>query len=218
MKNWIWVVALLLLLGGCAGEAAQPADGGAASAQTEETPVPAEPDAPQAEAAPAYAGNETGNAELDEAVLQVLEEVCPAEGDAEACLAAAYHWVCDSITYRAGTVDTSGGFTEELTQQLALDGLNKRKGNCDTEAAVMAVLLERLGYDCEILQGQFLREDGQWVDHAWVLADIDGDLLHFDPLYGQHYAEDPMDYFMQPDAALASTHRWEGQPAAEQEG
>ena len=220
---WMLALALVLALSGCGGETAPAAqteptettqtESAAEPTETAESDAePAEPDAEAAAPLP-YEGNETGNADLDGQVYALLEELYdPAAGETEN-LRAVYDWVCQEITYRAGTADVSGGFTEELTQELAAEGLAKRKGNCDTEAAVMAVLLRRLGYDCEILQGQFLREDGQWVDHAWVLAQVDGAALPFDPLYGHYYAEDPADYFMQPDSALAETHQWDAAAA-----
>ena len=40
-------------------------------------------------------------------------------------LRAAYDWVCNEITYRAGTADTTGGFTEALIQALAREALEK---------------------------------------------------------------------------------------------
>lgn len=185
-KILILIFSLLLLLSGCGKN---------------DAPLP-------------YTQNETGNAELDEQVFAVWEELYDSKATEAENLSAAYHWVCDAITYRAGTTDVSGGFTEELTQELALDGLTKRKGNCDTEAAVMAVLLERLGYETQILQGQFLREDGQWVEHAWVEAQIGDETLYFDPLYGRYYADDPDSYCMQPASALEGTHRWDTAAAA----
>lgn len=221
-KTLIWMALCLLLLSGCGGEAATdttstPAPETAESAPEVTAPAPETAENAEEPAPLPYEGNETGNADLDAQVLAVLEPLYNPDAAEEENLAAVYNWVCEEITYRAGTTDVSGGFTKELTEQLALEGLQKRKGNCDTEAAVMAVLMQRLGYDCEILQGQFLREDGQWVDHAWVLAQVAGETLHFDPLYGRYYAEDPMDSFMQPDSALEGTHQWDaaGTGAAE---
>ena len=217
MKKTIWILfVLLVLLTGCSKTAAPtPDDGGESDSGTaqaisdvDDVETASQPEAATADPLP-YEGNETGNPELDAQVLALLEELYAPEASEEENLSAVYQWVCQEITYRAGTTDVSGGFTEEVIQQLALDGLSKRKGNCDTEAAVMAVLLDRLGYECRILQGQFQREDGQWVDHAWVQAEVDGEQLHFDPLYGRYYAEDPMDFFMQPDSALESTHQWD---------
>ena len=87
------------------------------------------------------------------------------------------------------------------------------KGNCDSEAALMAVLLQRLGCEAQVVQGQFLREgddEAIWVDHAWVVAEVEEQYYHFDPLYGRYYTEDRAgDYFMQSDAALEATHTWD---------
>ena len=200
-------------------------------------------------------GQPTGNAELDSQVLAVLEEVCDKKLSAEENAAKVYNWVANEIKYRAGTADTSGGFTESLIQELALElivcvmvnaGKNpmftleeraelirrvtrdlpnvevdgsselladyaKRRGNCDGEAALMAVLLERMGWETVIVEGRFARDDsGQMVDHAWVIARMDGTYFHFDPLYGRHYAEDRInDYCMADDARMEQTHQWD---------
>lgn len=183
MKKSITLLLALTLLLGCAACAAKPY-------------------APE--------GALTGNDELDAAVLSLLQERCAANASEEERLAAAYDFVCNDITYRAGTVDTSGGFTDELTHELALTLLQKRKGNCDAQAALMAVLLRRMGYAAQIVQGTFVREaGGEPVEHAWVRAEIGGTSCWFDPLYGSHYAENPRDYLMADDALLAQTHQWD---------
>ena len=155
-------------------------------------------------------GPETGNAALDEAVLTLLQEICDPKASKTENLGRAYDFICNDITYRAGTADTSGGFTEELTESLALELLQKRKGNCDAQAALTAVLLRRMGCEAQIVQGTFVREDGgEPVDHAWVRAVVDGTACWFDPLYGSHFAENARDYFMAGDALLAQTHQWD---------
>jgi len=153
-------------------------------------------------------GETTGDETLDAQVLALLEELCVPRAAAEENLGAVYDWIASEIAYRPGTADTSNGFTEELTAELAGELLNKRRGNCDGEAALTAVLLRRMGYECRIVTGQFLREDGVWVDHAWVIARVDGADCHFDPLYGHFYAENPRDFFLCPDDAMEATHRW----------
>ncbi len=153
-------------------------------------------------------GGTTGDEALDAQVLELLQELCGPGAAAEENLGAVYDWIAAEIAYRPGTADTSGGFTDELTAELAGELLRKRRGNCDGEAALTAVLLRRMGYECRIVTGQFLREDGAWVDHAWVIARVDGAEYHFDPLYGHFYAENPRDFFLCPDAAMEATHRW----------
>lgn len=155
-------------------------------------------------------GEKTGNAELDEAVLTLLREICDAKASETENLGRAYDFVANEITYRAGTVDTSGGFTDELTEGLALSLLQKRKGNCDAQAALMAVLLRRMGCEATVVQGTFLRAGEQTpVDHAWVYAVVDGNGCYFDPLYGSHYAEEARDYCMVSTEKLSETHQWD---------
>ena len=106
------------------------------------------------------AGEPTGNAALDDAVLSLLQERCSAKNSEQDNLRAVYDFIAHDITYRPGTADTSGGFSDELTEQLALELLHKRKGNCDAQAALMAVLLRRMGYEAQLVQGTFVREEG----------------------------------------------------------
>lgn len=156
------------------------------------------------------AGEPTGDAELDEQVLALLQELCDPKADLVTNLGAVYAFLCTGITYRATLADTSGGFTDELTDSLALELLQKRKGNCDAQAALTAVLLRRMGCEAQIVQGTFLRaDDPEPVEHAWVYAVVDGTGCWFDPLYGGHFAENPRDYFMADDARMALTHQWD---------
>lgn len=158
----------------------------------------------------APAGEPTGNAELDDQVLALLQELCDPKADLVTNLGAVYDFLCTGITYRATLADTSGGFTDELTNSLALELLQKRKGDCDAQAALTAVLLRRMGCEAQIVQGTFLRaDDPEPVEHAWVCAVVNGTGCWFDPLYGGHFAENPRDYFMADDARMALTHRWD---------
>lgn len=158
----------------------------------------------------APAGEGTGNAELDEQVLALLQELCGPKADLVTNLGAVYDFLCTGITYRATLADTSGGFTDELTNSLALELLQKRRGNCDAQAALTAVLLRRMGCEARIVQGTFLRADDPTpVEHAWVYAVVNGTGCWFDPLYGGHFAENPRDYFMADGARMALTHQWD---------
>lgn len=158
------------------------------------------------------AGETTGNEALDAQVLELLQQVCRNGQTAQENVRAVYDWVAESIQYRASTADLSDGFTDEVTAQLAEELLSKRRGACDGEAALMAVLLRRMGFETVIVEGAFLREDGsQWVDHAWVIAKIDGSNRHIDPLYGRYYAEDAAQYCMATDAFLLTSHSWDAE-------
>ena len=155
-------------------------------------------------------GPVTGVESLDESVLALLQEICDPKASQEENMGTVYDWLCAEIKYRPGTADTAGGFTDQLVNELAGETLNKRKGNCDGEAALTAVLLRRLGCGAVIVTGQFLREDGMWVDHAWTAGKLqDGRVYHFDPLYGSTFAGNPRDFFMRESEGMRDTHRCE---------
>lgn len=156
------------------------------------------------------AGEPTGVESLDAAVLTLLQELCDPKAGLEENLGIVYDWVRDEIAYRAGAEDTSGGFTDELTAALAEAMLSKRRGNCDGEAALMAVLLRRMGCESVVVQGTFTREDGQEVDHAWVIAQVGEVCRHFDPLYERYYTENAdRSCFLGTDADFLTTHSWQ---------
>lgn len=155
-------------------------------------------------------GETTGDAALDGQVLELLQQICARGNSAQQNVEAVFDWLCAEIDYRAGTIDTSGGLTDALVVTLASDLLNRRRGDCDGEAALTAVLLRRLGCPCVIVQGQFLRTDGsEWVDHAWVIAQVEGKYFHIDPLYGRYYTDDARSCCMAGDAFMLQTHRWD---------
>ena len=58
------------------------------------------------------AGEATGNAALDDAVLSLLQERCSAKNSEQENLRAVYDFIAHDITYRPGTADTSGGFSQ----------------------------------------------------------------------------------------------------------
>lgn len=153
-------------------------------------------------------GKTTGDPTLDESVEALLRDICEQSG---APLESVYGWLRDELKYRAEPGESVKEFTDETVVSLAQKTLDKRRCDCDGEAALTAVLLRRMGYDAEIVQGQFLRgESGEWVEHAWVRAEIDGAVYHFDPLYDAHFSDgDGASCFMATDAEMEATHRWQ---------
>lgn len=149
----------------------------------------------------------TGDAALDASVETLLTEIC---GKSDTPLRSVYDWLCTELKYRASPGENVKEFTDDTVISLASEALDKRRCDCDGEAALTAVLLRRMGYDAEIVQGQFLRgAGGEWVDHAWVCAGIDGVVYHFDPLYDAHFADgDTASCFMATDADMEATHKW----------
>lgn len=74
----------------------------------------------------------------------------------------------------------------------------------------MAVLLRRMGYEAQLVQGTFVREEGaEPVDHAWVYALVGGEGVYLTRSTAEAFAERAEDYCMAPAALLKETHQWD---------
>ena len=91
----------------------------------------------------APAGGTTGDAALDGQVLAVLQEVCASKNSPADNVRAVYDWVANEIQYRASTADTSNGFTDAVTAQLASELLAKRRGACDGRREYLRICRRR---------------------------------------------------------------------------
>ncbi len=164
-------------------------------------------------------GQTTGNERLDDEVKKIIDEVCDPDKDAVYNLGELFDWMVEELKYKYVTVDLSNGYTEELISEIAEYLIINRRGSCENQAALMCVFIRRMGYDAQVVAGEFLSDDKtEWVEHAWVIANIEGEYYHFDPLYGRnHTGGHPRTFFMQKDADIEDVHRWdrEAYPACE---
>ena len=111
-------------------------------------------------------------------VAQVLEQ---AEGDfreqvKEAMLAGKLVTRVDIAStinnqgnYPVGTYDTNY-YVAQFASQMML----YRRGNGAHFAALLTVLLNHLGYDCRLIDGEFINSDGSRVEHKWNMVLLDG--------------------------------------------
>ena len=62
----------------------------------------------------------------------------------------------------------------------AYEMIYKRCGNCAHFAALLTVLLTRLGYDCRLIDGVFVNNDGSTYEHKWNYVLVDGQYYWLD--------------------------------------
>jgi hypothetical protein len=187
------------------------------------TPEPSPTDTPQPPASPtappspspkagnsAAVGELTGVEKLDSEVKKIIDEVCDAKKDGEYNSGELFDWMVEQLKYKYISVDLSDGYTDELVHDLAEYIVLNRRGSCEHQAALMCVFNTRLGYPSQVVKGEFLSDDGtQWVEHAWVISEIDGEYYHFDPLFGRNHTTSPRSHFMKKDKDFEKRHRWE---------
>lgn len=153
-------------------------------------------------------GASTGSAELDAQLDEILQSVCRSDAPEKDNLLAVYRWVMQSVTYRASEDPAPESYSDDVIASLARKTVEKRRGDCASEAALMTAFLRRMGYPAKVVVGSFIREAGQEpTDHAWASAEISGKTYYFDPLYGRYFAGQSSDAFCMADAEqLKDTH------------
>lgn len=110
-------------------------------------------------------------------------------------------WVydCDSNVYIAA---------------FAYEMMLKRSGNCAHFAALLTVLLTRLGYDCRLIDGDFVNNDGSTYEHKWNYVLVDGQYYWLDVRMDHagyvRTGTISHTYFLKADtAAWARSHQWD---------
>ena len=96
----------------------------------------------------------------------------------------------------------------------AYDMLLKRCGNCAHFAALLSLLLTRLGYDCRLIDGVFINNDGSTYEHKWNYVLVDGQYYWLDVRMDHagyvRTGSISHSYFLKSDtAAWARSHEWE---------
>ncbi len=95
----------------------------------------------------------------------------------------------------------------------AYDMMMTRTGNCAHYAALLAVLLGHLGYDCRLIPGDFVNSNGSAVEHKWNYVLVDGKYYWLDVRMDHASASGGTIgyyYFMKTDTdEWAKQHSWD---------
>ena len=86
----------------------------------------------------------------------------------------------------AGEMGSPDGFTipydsSYYIASFAYQMMMYRVGNCAHYAALLNLLLNHLGYDCRLIDGNFINSNGSKVEHKWNMVLVDGKYYWLDP-------------------------------------
>lgn len=104
-----------------------------------------------------------------------------------------------------------GGAAPSYVETRALSPLLFGLGACEDYAAALVVLLQSMGIEAQYLPGLTISVAGEFVDHAWVVAKVEGTWYHLDPqleddvLKGNNLT---YRYFLKSDEYMMADHRW----------
>lgn len=125
------------------------------------------------------------------------------------------------ITFRidvAGEMGSSDGFlpcdSNDYVAWAAYQMMLYRIGQCHNFAGLLTVLLGHLGYDCRLIDGEFINNDGSQVEHKWNMVLLDGKYYWLDVrMDHQNYTRTGTlnhTYFLVEDTAQwAKKHSWD---------
>ena len=206
--------AALLLLAGCGAPAETP------SPAPPETPVSQAPPRPESAASVPSSGRAAlplENAWIASLADEIAAPIAARELPPVEEIRAAYLWLIENVYFADpvgldswryhGDPDTPPPYLENR----ALSPLRFGVGSCEDFAAAMAVLLRRLGYKAQYVSGLTISIEGDFVDHAWTVVQLDGRWYHLDPQLEQNVAKSgrvSFRYFLRDDRTMLADHRW----------
>ena len=119
----------------------------------------------------------------------------------------------------AGEMGSPDGFTipydsSYYIASFAYQMMMYRVGNCAHYAALLNLLLCHLGYDCRLIDGEFINSNGSRVEHKWNMVLVDGKYYWLDPRMDHSIYENTgkinYTYFMVEDTAQwEKKHAWD---------
>ena len=98
-------------------------------------------------------------------------------------------------------------YLENRSLSVLLYGL----GMCEDYASTFTLLLRGAGLEAEYVPGLTYSTQGEWVDHSWTVAKIDGVWYHLDSQLEDNVSRHNTilyRYFMKSDATMIKSHRW----------
>ncbi len=93
----------------------------------------------------------------------------------------------------------------------ALSPLAFGVGSCEDYACALVLLLEEMGFSARYIPGTTISVQGDFVDHAWVMVELEGQWYHLDPqLEDNIMKKDRLTYryFLKSDKTMFTDHRW----------
>ncbi|MCI8442828.1 MAG: transglutaminase domain-containing protein [Provencibacterium sp.] len=130
---------------------------------------------------------------------------------------AAYRWVIENTFFTdpigqdiwryRGNAQQQPGYVENR----ALSPLLFGAGYCEDYASALVILLRRMGIEAQYVAGLTISVNGDFVDHAWTAAKVDGQWYHLDCQLEQNVLREgklTYRYFLKNDSYLLADHRW----------
>lgn len=226
-KKQLLALVLAVLLAGCslpAGPEPPDTQPPPPPSQTEPEPVPQapdtqpeEPEQPEAPLSPQW----DAEGEPHPYLKQLAEETAaalmtPGMSEYDRAKAAFDYMIrntsmAEPIGLELWRVHGGGEEPVSFVEQRALSPLRFRVGMCEDYAAALTLLLRAMGLRAQYVPGLTYSAEGNLVDHAWTMVEIDGTWYHLDCQLEDNISRRGTvryKYFLRGDGTLSVSHRW----------
>ncbi|MCI8623198.1 MAG: hypothetical protein HFG26_05985 [Provencibacterium sp.] len=157
------------------------------------------------------------NRYIEETADRVLREIISPGMKESEQVQAAYRWLIENTffmdpvgldiwRYRGSPAERPG-----YVENRALSPLLFGSGSCEDFASALTVLLWRMGIEAQYVAGLTISVNGDFVDHAWTAAKVEGDWYHLDSQLEQNVLRAgklTYRYFLKNDRYFLADHRW----------
>jgi len=154
------------------------------------------------------------NNKADEMAQAVYDQIITDTQTQREKIRAVYDYLLEEMTYRSNESNDYNIDSYNKMDEYALAGFENLYGNCFNYASMAASLIDKIGLEFTLIKGEGYSHTAptHFVLHYWIMVNVDGQALHFDPLYEWLYrrVKETKDFFLVNDSKIYDiTHRWD---------
>jgi hypothetical protein len=154
------------------------------------------------------------NNKADAFVEAVIAEIISDDMTQTEKMRAIYDLLLNEMVYQTDLSHDYAIDTYNKIDDYGLVSFTKFKGHCFHYAAMAALLLDTLNLEMTLIEGEgySYSAESHFVHHFWILIKVDGQYVHFDPLYEYLFLRHDIhkDFFLVNDTNIYNlTHRWD---------
>ena len=158
------------------------------------------------------------NAELEAKAITIITYIKSGYNDEYSLLIKAYEYLQNNVRYdRQEMLANLRGESKNLYSHNAYGALINGLAVCDGFSSAFALLVQKLGFECMVVNGRSKHRSADSVEHAWNIVQIGNKCCHVDATWDANqfseFGEHSYDYFAFDDKEISCDHDWDRKTA-----